>query len=108
GRLVWTDSLGWNEAPAAALRHPAGFAGARAMATVVYAGPDAAPLLGDTRAALAEAGGRSGVTLGNGLLVARFLAGGAQKLRSDLAQLWCILRQKAANLPPILPRTWYT
>jgi urease accessory protein len=108
GRLAWADQIGWADDPATALRHPAGFAGARAIATVVYAGPDAAALLGDTRTALSDAGGRSGVTLVNGLLVARFLAESAQNLRRDLAQLWCILRQKAGNLPPVLPRTWYT
>jgi urease accessory protein len=108
GRLVWADRIGWAGDPAATLRHPAGFAGARAMATVVCAGPDAAAQCADARAALAGTGGRSGVTLVNGLLVARFLADGAQNLRSDLARLWCILRQKAGNLPPVLPRTWYT
>lgn len=108
GRLAWADSIGWSDAPAAALRHPAGFAGAAAMATIVYAGPDAGRHLEAARAALAEAKGRSGVTLVNGLLVARILSAAAQTLRSDLAQLWCTLRHKAGNLPPVLPRTWYS
>jgi urease accessory protein len=108
GRLVWADALGWSDDPPAALKHPAGFGGAAALATIVYAGPDAPALLDDTRAALADTKCRSGATLVNGLLVARILADGAQSLRSDLAQLWCSLRQKAGNLPPVLPRTWYT
>jgi urease subunit gamma len=74
GRLVWAGQIGWADDPATALRHPAGFAGARAMATIVYAGPDAAAMLADTRAVLADTGGHGSATLVNGLLVARFLA----------------------------------
>jgi urease accessory protein UreH len=65
-------------------------------------------MLADTRAVLADTGGHGSATLVNGLLVARFLAESAQNLRRDLARLWCTLRQKAGNLPPVLPRTWYT
>jgi len=108
GRLVWADALTWTDSPAAALDHPAGFAGAVAAATVVYAGPDAARHLDAARASLTAASSRAGVTLVNGLLVARLLGIDAQPLRSDLAQLWCSLRQAAGNLPPRLPRTWYT
>jgi urease accessory protein len=108
GRLIWADALGWDDAPAAALAHQAGYAGAVAAATVVYAGPDAGAQIEAARAALAAARSRSGVTLVNGLLVARFLANDAQALRGDLAQLWCTLRAKTAGLPPHLPRTWYT
>ena len=110
GRLVWADSLGWADAPAPALAHAAGFAAALAAATLVYAGPDAAAQLEPARAALSltAADTRSGVTLVNGLLVARFLTRDAQSLRSDLAQLWCTLRRSAGKLPARLPRTWYT
>jgi len=108
GRLVWRDAVGWDDDPAAAIAHPAGFAGAGAMATVVYAGASAPQHLASARSALATARGRAAATVVNGLLVARFLADRAQILRSDLAQLWCTLRQEAGNLPPVLPRTWYT
>ena len=79
-----------------------------AAATVVYAGPDAAQHLAPAREAVAAASSRAGVTLVNGLIVARFLGTDAQPLRSDLAQLWCSLRLAAGNLPARLPRTWYT
>ncbi|MBL8661426.1 MAG: urease accessory protein UreD [Candidatus Odyssella sp.] len=108
GRLAWHDAVGWGGEPAATLAHPAGFGGAGAMATMLYAGPDAAGRLAAARAALEPAGGRAAATLVNGLLVARFLADGAQGLRSDLARLWCRLRESAGNLPSVLPRTWYT
>ncbi|HEY7610017.1 MAG TPA: urease accessory protein UreD [Alphaproteobacteria bacterium] len=107
-RLVWADALGWTDHPRAALAHPAGFAGAVAAATVVYAGPDAAGLVDRARQALSTGSARSAVSCVNGLLVARFLAKDAQALRNDLAQLWCTIRAKAANLPARLPRTWYT
>jgi urease accessory protein len=108
GKLVWADALGWDGAPATALMHPAGYGGAVAAATVVYAGPSAGAHIEAARAALAAARSRSGVTHVNGLLIARFLASDAQALRSDLAQLWCRLRAETAGLPPQLPRTWYT
>ena len=106
--MVWADALTWTETPVAAHDHPAGFAGAIAVATVVYAGEDAGKHLETARAALAAASSRAGVTLVNGLLVARFLGNDAQPLRNDLAQLWCSLRASAGNLPARLPRTWYT
>lgn len=108
GRLVWRDAMGWAGDPAGALRHPAGFAGAGAMATAIFAGLDAPRHLPGARSALENARSRAAATVVNGLLVARFLAGSAQILRSDLAQLWCTLRAEAGNLPPVLPRTWYT
>lgn len=108
GRVVWRDAVGWNGDPAAALGHPAGFAGAGAMATVIFAGPGAVQHLVGARAALEDVRSRAAATVVNGLLVARFLADNAQILRSDFAQLWCKLRTEAGNLPPVLPRTWYT
>ena len=108
GRLLWCDAVGWADDPAGALGHPAGFAGAGAMATVVFAGPTAPQHLASSRSALETARSRGGATVVNGLLVARFLADTAQTLRSDLAQLWCTLRVEAGKLPPVLPRTWYT
>jgi urease accessory protein len=108
GRLVWRDAVGWADDPAGALRHPAGFAGAGAMATAIFAGPDAPRHLPGARSALENTRSRAAATVVNGLLVARFLADSAQILRSDLAQLWCRLRAEAGNLPPVLPRTWYT
>jgi urease accessory protein len=108
GRLVWRDGVGWDGDPAAALAHPAGFGGAGAMATVLLASPRSSQLRAMSSQTVARSRSRAGVTIVNGLLVARFLADTAQILRSDLAQLWCTLRAEAGNLPPVLPRTWYT
>ncbi len=108
GRLVWRDAVGWDGDPAIALGHSAGFAGAGAMATVVLAGPGSSQHHARSSQTVAKLRCRAGVTVVNGLLIARFLADDAQILRSDLAQLWCTLRAEAGNLPPVLPRTWYT
>jgi urease accessory protein len=112
GRLVWADALTHTAAPEAALAHPAGFGGAAVAATLVVAGPEAARQLDVARAALAAANRpgapRVAATVVNDLLIARFIGNSAQQLRSDLAQLWCTLRQGMGNLPPRLPRTWYT
>jgi urease accessory protein len=110
-RLAWADAIGWASQPQCALGHPAGFAGALAFATVVYAGPDASERLALAREGCAKvdaAATRAGATLVNGLLIARLLSTDAQSLRRGLAQLWCSLREAAGKLPPRLPRTWYT
>jgi urease accessory protein len=108
GRLVWHDAVGWADDPARALGHPAGFAGAGAMATVVLAGPRSSQHHARSSQTVAKSRCRAAVTVVNGLVVARFLAETAQILRSDLARLWCTLRAEAGKLPPVLPRTWYT
>jgi urease accessory protein len=112
GRLVWADALGLAGDPAAALAHPAGYAGAVAIASVIYAGPDSARHIDAARASFASAESgpalRCGATLVNGILVARLVSTDAQILRREFARLWCSLRQRAAGLPAKLPRTWYT
>src|SRR4051812_21390840 len=49
GRLFWADALHLDGAVAEILDHPAGFDGAAACATLVYAGPDARALLEPAR-----------------------------------------------------------
>lgn len=108
GRLVWTDALRLDGDIAARLDAPAGFGGAVACATVLYAADDAPALLGTARALVEAAAGRAGATLVNGLLLARFLSGDAAALRRDVVQYWAGLRAAAAGLPPRLPRVWET
>jgi urease accessory protein len=50
---------------------------------------------------------RAGVTVVNGLLVARWLAADALPLRRAYADLACHLRHAAMGLPPRLPRLWH-
>ena len=105
GRLAWADALDLDPATGA-LAGPAGFGGAGALATLIYAGPDAAGLLDAARALLAPAGARAGVTRVNGMLLARFLAEDASALGEDLRRYAGGLRERAAGLPARLSRLW--
>jgi urease accessory protein len=114
GRLIWTDTVCLEDRPgdyppgkgAPALDEPLAFGGARAMATVVYAGPDAAQHLALARTLTGEARCRAGTTLVNGTLLARFLAEDPGRLRADLADYVAALRHAAAGLPARPPRLW--
>ena len=50
---------------------------------------------------------RSGATVVNGLLVARWLGDDALALRRAYADLACHLRAAAMGLPPRLPALWH-
>jgi len=111
GGLIWTDTVCLEVHPGdypegTALDEPLAFGGARAMATVVYAGPDAAQHLALARSLTGEAGCRAGATLVNGTLLARFLAEDPRRLRTDLAGYVAALRHAAAGLPVRPPRLW--
>jgi urease accessory protein len=111
GRLVWAESLRLDEMSTAALRAPFAVGGARALATLVYAGPDAAALLAPVREALAAGlgdtqAGMAATCLG-GMLLARGVAEDPRTLRRGMAACWRLLRAQAGNLPPLLPRLWH-
>lgn len=108
GRLVWADALHLDGDVAAALVHPAGFDGAGACATVIYAADDAGDRLSDARGLLEGAGSRCGATVVNGILLARFLAREAAEVRADVAEYCAGLRALAAGLPRRVPRVWLT
>ena len=110
GRLAWTDAICLEGGPGGdgttALDEALAFGGARAMATVVYAGPDAAQHLALARSLTGQARCRAGATLVNGMLLARFLAEDPGMLRGDLAGYVAELRHAAAGLPARPPRLW--
>lgn len=85
----------------------AGLAGARAVTTFAYVGPDAPERLDLARELLATAPVRAGVTVVNDVLVARLLGEDPLALRSALAQFWAHFRAVVAGLPPVLPRLWH-
>ncbi len=100
GKLLLADFTRLDGDITARLRRPAVAAGAGALATVVYAAPDAAARLPAVRAALAQ-GGQAAATVLDGMIVARLLAPDAISLRSYLL----------AALRPLLdgrpfPRVW--
>ncbi len=111
GALAWGDALHVDGDVASIMADPACFDGAEACATLILAPPQGDPrrYLDAARAVQQEseaAGLRAGVTMVNGLLVARWL-GDAVSLRRAYADLACHLREAAMGLPPRLPRLWH-
>jgi urease accessory protein len=135
GKLRWADGLSLDGETIGMLHDPYAFGGALAVATVVVYAPDCAARLETARALLEkalkketksalEADGvlepqpsprdtctqaatlRAGVTLVNGLLVARFAGRDTAELRGALMEYLTVLRAELAGLPPRLPRVW--
>ena len=109
GVLLWVDCFCLDDAIAQTIAHPAGLAGASALATAVYVADDAQEFLSIARRLLksAPAAVRAGATVVNDVLVARFLAADPQLLRQAFANFWAGFRQAAAGLPAALPRLWH-
>jgi urease accessory protein len=106
-RLVWADALRLDGDIATLLAAPAGFDGARALATALYVGDDAESLMPLARE-LAEGGeSRGGASLVNGVLIARFLGPRPELVRRDLMRYVTGLRQGAGRAPS-LPRVWHS
>ena len=105
GRPVWRDVLRMDD-PSAALDEPAALAGARAAATIVYAGEDAAEL--GHRGQFASSGAvKSGATVVHGVMVVRMLGAEPAPVRSRFAAAWMEIREQAAGLPGRMPRLWH-
>jgi urease accessory protein len=108
GRLVWADALHMDSDDIAyCLEAQAGFAGARACATAVYVGPDAAGHLDLARTLTVQDGVRAGATLCGTVLVARWLGADPASVRRAFEKFWTGFRAAAGQLPPRLPRLWY-
>ncbi len=109
GRLAWADSFCLDGAIAETTAHPAGLAGAVALATAVYVADDAGAFLATARGLLdtAPATVRTGATVVNGILVTRFMAADPLSLRQAFGKFWAGFRQAAAGLPATLPRLWH-
>jgi urease accessory protein len=108
GRLVWADALHLEDNIGSTIDDPACFDGAVAMATAVYAGPDAEAHLETARDILAVQPNStlSGATFVNGILLMRWLGKDALDLRNDFGAFWGAFRNKVAGLPTALPRLW--
>lgn len=106
GRLVFAEDLRLDGAIEQKLARPAIAAGARAIATVLAAGPDHLSQLENIRALFSEtpdfAEVEAGAGLVSGLLVIRLLSADASALRRALVML---LRHVTGRA---LPRTWST
>jgi urease accessory protein len=98
GALIWLDAVALEGDIAAQMDRPALGRGARAMASLVCAGPDAATRLAPLRALLPETAGASLVR--EGLLAARILAPDSYTLRQSLVPALRLLNDTE------IPRPW--
>jgi urease accessory protein len=106
GRLSWRDALRLDEGVADTLSSPGGFGGAEAIASAFYIGDDAAGHLETARTLIDAGRARSGVTLVNDILVARWL-GDAVAVRAALADFLIRFRAAVGGWPARLPRVWH-
>jgi urease accessory protein len=108
GRLLWADGFRLDGDLDAQARRPALLDGCRALASVVYVGPDAAMQLAAVRQSWDELGSpaRAGVSLRPGLLVMRVMAGSGQLMRAVLAHVLPALRAATGAGPQAMPRVW--
>ncbi|MBV9553313.1 MAG: urease accessory protein UreD [Alphaproteobacteria bacterium] len=101
GRLVWVDRLALDRDIAGMLDDPLLFDGARAIATAVHVGAEAAALL-----PLARELADGAATVVNGVLIARIFGPSPGDVRVRLIGYLAGLRG-AVGLPPRLPRVWH-
>jgi urease accessory protein len=108
GRLTWADALRLEGDMVAQLDHPAGLGGDASMATAVYVGADVADHLEYGRAFFEPGtdGVIGGVSLVNGVAIARWIGADAQALRKSFADYWAGLRARIMGYPAKLPRLW--
>lgn len=106
GRLIWADALHLQGEVGQQRAQPFGFGRARACASLVYVGDDAASLLAPLRERLPQ-NLQAAATSFDGLLILRLLADDAAQLREAVVHSAGVLRELAAGLPARLPRVWY-
>ncbi len=108
GKLIWTDALHIANDFKQILDHKSGFGGARAIATAIYAGPDAEVLLNEMRDMHGiHPGVRIGASCVRGLLICRWLAPDPYELRQAFGDFWAKFRHKTMDRENQLPRLWH-
>ena len=106
GRLIWADAFRLVGDAADRAGRDALLAGARAMATLVYAGPDVEHWRERLRALSLPAEVRCGVGALSGLLLVRLLSTAATPLRQSLGRLVSLMRMEAFGRAQALPKMW--
>lgn len=104
GRLIWADALHLEGDCAAQAGLPYGFGEARAMATLLYAGPDAAAHLELARELAPAPYG--GATCLNDVLILRLIDRDGMALRSAVMRAASALRAATIGAPSRLPALW--
>jgi urease accessory protein len=107
GRRVWLDVNRLVPPVDALLDRPALGDGARAVATLLYVGADAAARLVALRAIVAEAPVTAAVSRLDAVVVARLVAPAPATLRRALVEVLERARAALGAWPPQLPRAWH-
>ena len=102
GQPIWREGLRI-EGGLSSLSSSLGFANARALATIFYAGANAAEVLGLARDVIGPMGG---ATIVKGMLVVRMLGNEAGMLKQQLSEIISIIRAAALGRPAEVPRVW--
>jgi urease accessory protein len=106
GRLIWADDFRLQGGIESLRARPSLLAGARALATLVYAATDAGDYLAMAKRLLQKARGRAGASERPGLLICRFLAPDGLALRQDVEAFLLPFRAAIHGRPCPLPRVW--
>jgi len=106
GNLVWADALRLTGGIATLAGRPALLAGCRALATMVFAAPDAGDRIEAARAAMDLPGLHAGATSVGGLLVCRLAASSGSTLRSGVVRVLAALQAATEGARGELPRAW--
>lgn len=107
GRLVWADNLRLDGDIRRPLDATAGFAGARAVAALVLAGPDAEGMLEPVRHIIDRAPCRAAATLVGGVLVARWLGADPAEVRVGYGECAAALMRQVDPARSGLPVVWH-
>ena len=102
GQPIWREGLRV-EGGLSSLSSSLGFANARALATIFYAGANAAEVVGLARDVIGPMGG---ATIVRGMLVVRMLGNEAGMLKQQLGEIISIIRAAALGRPAEVPRVW--
>jgi urease accessory protein len=102
---VWRDRMRV-DGGGDSLHATTGFRSARALATIIYAGPDAADQTEYLQTEMAALPLFAGATHVRGLLVARMLGEDAGALKQLLTGVIGALRHRTLDRPPVAPRVW--
>jgi urease accessory protein len=108
GELVWLDVTRLDPPLPPVLDAPELGGGARAFATVLYVGADAAARREAMRELAAELPVAAGVTVMGPVLLARLHDPEPLAMRRALVQLLQAMRARLGELPARLPRLWHT
>ncbi|MEZ0496936.1 urease accessory protein UreD [Sphingomonas sp. IW22] len=105
GVLVWVDALHIDGAFDDLAGAPFGMGDATALATLVYAGPDAEAQLALARGLVEAPGG--GATAMDGLLIVRLIDADPTRLRREVMRVAGVLRAAIFGLSPTMPAICY-